>query len=692
MGIHRQQRLRSCSSSSDHAAVDDGAVEVREVITPARYRDSIGSPQHATSKRRGGARAVGRRKKSSFSGTADCVVAEGVRAREGVRRKKGAAWGSEGQSVRGRKPGGSIGGSPASKAVASRLSIARSSSSLSVTYARGSGRAYNCGSGGNRSITTRGKTARPQQIHLHGDSPTTKSHNRLSPKVGGRHSSMAVSRCYTRSANLSSSANRFSSFMACKLSPKPRKTITPPPASLSFVGSVSSHPIQSSNTTCTLSPHSVADVPLHSTAASSPAVPCSQTKPPSEVFGLSSRFLQARTRGGKQTAMRRPTVVPDTGGGVGGKTSCVHTERVAGTEGIGGVGGKKGIRGGVKGLGGGEEGAVNDSKLSLGEGARKRCKGVKAMRDTQDNRRRAFNRRSRVQRDDFGEPVFSVKYKGSDVVLSEDRLQATGHKGWCSVLVTHGVDRGQWYFEAKICEAVDGIKFVGWGGGQGGLGGLNSGGHVDGIGGSGSVTESIVYGEDKWRRGVGGTVVQDGEEISKGGGEVIGDGRCVKGSVRIGWSCRYGRYDTPTGHNKYSYAIRDRDGAVFTNGKGLCYAQRALLVGDIVGCYITLPPPKSFLPDPRIKPELHPFLEAGMLCNPDKPPDEVPSIHSVIEFSVNGVRFGPAFTDINTGVYHPAVATYMGGQVQVNMGPHFMYPPAGGGFRPANEMPRPVFA
>lgn len=82
----------------------------------------------------------------------------------------------------------------------------------------------------------------------------------------------------------------------------------------------------------------------------------------------------------------------------------------------------------------------------------------------------------------------------------------------------------------------------------------------------------------------------------------------------------------------------------------------------MVGCCLVLGPSEHQLPDPRLKPELHPFLESrfifgvymlklptagmklsvgmrfigGLLCDPLRPPKTELNIGASVEFLING--------------------------------------------------------
>ncbi|EEA07373.1 SPRY domain-containing protein [Cryptosporidium muris RN66] len=244
--------------------------------------------------------------------------------------------------------------------------------------------------------------------------------------------------------------------------------------------------------------------------------------------------------------------------------------------------------------------------------------------------RKGSIKKSKVDNKSF--PVFSVRYKDSFIELSEDRFVAKGYKGWSSVLLSHGSSSGSWYFEITIGNPVELEPFLGY---------------------PMSVTKTC------------------------------------KPSIRVGWSCRYSRYDVPVGTNSFGFSLSSSDCSCFNNGKKRCLPNyKPLNTGDIVGCFITLNNTSYDLPDPLTRPELHPFVEMGLLCNPDKLPPIIIDKGSKVQFSVNGKVLETNYTDIPAGFYHPALSLYMGATAVINIGPEFNYTP-NVHFLPICKMQRP---
>ncbi|CRH03728.1 SPRY domain, putative [Plasmodium relictum] len=210
--------------------------------------------------------------------------------------------------------------------------------------------------------------------------------------------------------------------------------------------------------------------------------------------------------------------------------------------------------------------------------------------------------------------TFSMKYKDSCVSLSNDRLTCYGDKGWSSVFVNSGADVGKWYYEVKIEEPLQNLNFLGY--------------------------------KDK--------VIK------------------VNSYIRVGFACRYMRYDYPIGTDKYSYCVNSKNGKIFNNSiSHECMGP--IKVGDIIGCYLNLKNKNTYKFDPRSDKKLYEYLQNGILCDPKNPPTLKKNFGSYIFFSLNGQIKKNSFVDIYEGFYHPSVSLYMGACAKINLGPHFTY-------------------
>lgn len=171
----------------------------------------------------------------------------------------------------------------------------------------------------------------------------------------------------------------------------------------------------------------------------------------------------------------------------------------------------------------------------------------------------------------------------------------------------------------------------------------------------------------------------------------------VAGHVRIGWSMRTGDLQAPVGYDKWSYALRDIKGSKVhasrreDNWGGLPFGP-----GDVIGLAINLNAEQigginlGLINDQQHAPQK----------NDNTPPKKKnkkltaaknAEFTNHIRFFKNGIALGPgfiysravrsgceAFNNIESGVYCPAVSTYMGARIRANFGPHFVYtiPPA----------------
>eukprot|EP00743_Colponemidia_sp_Colp-15_P007791 GILK01008435.1.p1 GENE.GILK01008435.1~~GILK01008435.1.p1 ORF type:complete len:400 (-),score=66.58 GILK01008435.1:49-1173(-) len=159
--------------------------------------------------------------------------------------------------------------------------------------------------------------------------------------------------------------------------------------------------------------------------------------------------------------------------------------------------------------------------------------------------------------------------------------------------------------------------------------------------------------------------------------------------TRLGWCSSRADIEAPVGCDKFGYCYRDVEGTKFHNGCGASYGQ-PYTVGDVIGCYIKLPPPKV-----RVVPQPLPSSTVTSLVSPmpglptptpTPTPSPLPFTRSstdelyetdggCIHFFKNGVDQGVAFTDVYEGLYFPAASLYMRATVTFNFGPVFKYPP-----------------
>ena len=59
--------------------------------------------------------------------------------------------------------------------------------------------------------------------------------------------------------------------------------------------------------------------------------------------------------------------------------------------------------------------------------------------------------------------VVALHDRAPQLNVSDDRLHVTGTKFYCTARATHGVSRGNWYYEVKIVEMPEGAATrIGW--------------------------------------------------------------------------------------------------------------------------------------------------------------------------------------------------------------------------------------
>lgn len=180
--------------------------------------------------------------------------------------------------------------------------------------------------------------------------------------------------------------------------------------------------------------------------------------------------------------------------------------------------------------------------------------------------------------------------------------------------------------------------------------------------------------------------------------------------------------DVPVGTTNYGYSFNTKTCSIFSDGRGREISKTDNITqinpGDVIGCLIKLSGIPYNLEDPRNYPHLHPYLELGLLCNPEVLPKVVRDpgkfsriliaievllnfflsfqsnfgiietskwliikdfiltlSDSIIEFFVNGKKLSASFSNIASGFYHPTVSLYMGSSVKINTGPDFAFFP-----------------
>jgi hypothetical protein len=171
----------------------------------------------------------------------------------------------------------------------------------------------------------------------------------------------------------------------------------------------------------------------------------------------------------------------------------------------------------------------------------------------------------------------------------------------------------------------------------------------------------------------------------------------VGGQVRIGWSLRTAEAHAPVGYDAYSYGIRSLGGARVHNSQRWEEDEEDpqeridFLPGDVIGCAIVVEPQVDTYATTMTTTASVTGSSSLLLSgsNPSSSAASMPSSQastSHIRFFHNGRNVGPmevrkgkrhggeAFF-IESGTYYPAFSAYLGGGIQANFGPHFLYPP-----------------
>lgn len=201
-------------------------------------------------------------------------------------------------------------------------------------------------------------------------------------------------------------------------------------------------------------------------------------------------------------------------------------------------------------------------------------------------------------------PLLSSHDRAPQLHLDEDRLTVKGEKGYSLVRGTHGARKDRWYFEVSLLDLPD------------------------------------------------------------------------TAAVRVGWGQMYANVQTPLGYDEFGYSIRSKKGTIFHQSKGKSYTNKVgFKSGDVIGCEVYLPEGGGFakkLPETLKEATLIKFKNFYYFESRDHLRDVKqnlqPSAGSEIKFYKNGKPLGTAFTNINDGIYYPAISLYRNAKVRVNFG------------------------
>ncbi|KAI9475279.1 transcription factor, contains a PHD finger motif [Coemansia sp. RSA 989] len=205
-------------------------------------------------------------------------------------------------------------------------------------------------------------------------------------------------------------------------------------------------------------------------------------------------------------------------------------------------------------------------------------------------------------------------HAAAQFVIESDRLTVWNDKGYRMAKASHGVETGAWYFEAQILAPMR-----------------------------------------------------------------------PEFNLRIGWSQISGELQAPCGYDVFSYSVRAKPCTRFHAAIGSPYGEE-FGPGDTLGVLIYLPAldddEKQDLADRKWRPGeryrqftySRPEAQRPYHADPELPPLPVLSGSELVYFK-NGKCLGPAFQKLYLGKYYPAISSYMGGKVKVNLGPEFKFPP-----------------
>jgi len=142
--------------------------------------------------------------------------------------------------------------------------------------------------------------------------------------------------------------------------------------------------------------------------------------------------------------------------------------------------------------------------------------------------------------------------------------------------------------------------------------------------------------------------------------------KLVGGHLRVGWAMRTAQLQAPVGYDRWSYGVRSLLGSRIHNSRREDFwGGEPFEPGDVVGLAICLVDPK----EQTNKKNSESTVERNhirVFINGKS------TGHFIISRGIK--KGGEAFDNIRDGTYYPALSSYMGGAAKFNIGPHFIYP------------------
>lgn len=264
--------------------------------------------------------------------------------------------------------------------------------------------------------------------------------------------------------------------------------------------------------------------------------------------------------------------------------------------------------------------------------------------------------------------VLSLSDRANHLKLHESQLAVTGDKGYCMVRATHSVHSGTWYFEATITEQPENAATrIGWSQMLGNL--------------------QAPCGYDKfsysWRSHLG-TVFHEarGKHYAEEGykkDDVIG---CLIHLPSLQHTALTALENTPDFDNGFSTFKQPRlvsNSTTINETKSSAIAPGAIKFDGVMSNLKSDQTSTHYLPETYKDRPLIRFRNSFYFEEKDEPLKAekllTPLPGSSITFYRNGHCLGPAFKNIYSGSYYPAISIYRSATVSVNFGPCFKYPP-----------------
>lgn len=143
----------------------------------------------------------------------------------------------------------------------------------------------------------------------------------------------------------------------------------------------------------------------------------------------------------------------------------------------------------------------------------------------------------------------------------------------------------------------------------------------------------------------------------------------IKSHVRVGVAQILAESNAPIGYDEFGYGIEDSNGSKLHCSKKRLYAEKPLLIGDVIGVHLIIP--NNEIIERENNKDLIALIEnqyPPLKLSEYKISQEILASGS-IEFFINRKSMGIAFNNIYRGKYYPAISMFNGGEARIICNP-----------------------